>query len=33
MQEKDIKVMQIRKETIKLSLFGKGMIVYIKYPK
>lgn len=32
-QEKEIKVIQIRKEEIKQSLFVDDMIVYIENPK
>jgi hypothetical protein len=32
-QEKEIKVFQIRKEDVKLSLFVDDMILYLKDPK
>jgi hypothetical protein len=32
-QEKEIKGIQIGKETVKISLFADGMILYIKDPK
>ena len=32
-EEKEIKVIQIRKEEIKLSLFADDMILYIESPK
>ena len=32
-EEKEIKVIQIRKEEVKLSLFADGIILYIENPK
>jgi hypothetical protein len=32
-QEEEIKVIQIGKELVKLSLFTDGMILYLKHPK
>ena len=32
-EEKEIKIIQVRKEEVKLSLFADDMILYIKYLK